>query len=299
MDWVERVLGVRRYSRNGERAPHKPLLLLYALGRFRADGGSPISFSAAEADLRRLLREFGPPRTTSPGYPFHHLTSDDRIWQVETAAGGPSPGPELRRLRAEDARGRLHPDLVEALTGDPALLGRIARAVLDADFAPSLHGDICEEVGLDLEAAELPPFARTAAPARDPAFRPAVLEAYEFCCAFCGYDGWLDGVAVGLDAAHVRWRTYDGPDHLGNGLCLCALHHRLLDRGVLGLTSDHTISVSRKYVGRATASRHLVLDLAGRPVRPPQTGLPHVLTGHIEWHTDQVFRRPARTATAL
>lgn len=295
VDWVERVLGVRRYSRNGERAPHKPLLLLYALGRFRNEGPAPIEFSAAEKDLNRLLQEFGPPRPTSAGYPFHHLTTD-RLWEVTTADGGGSPGPNVGPLRALHARGRLHPELTAALTKDSALLPQLVRALLDANFAPSLHADICQMVGLDLEDAELPSHVSDEFGRRDPAFRPEVLEAYEFRCAFCGYDGWLDGVAVGLDAAHVRWRTFGGPDDLGNGICLCALHHRLFDRGVVGLADDRSITVSRKYIARAATSRSLVLELAGRRALEPQRGLAPVDREHIRWHARQVFRSPARAA---
>ncbi|MDL4774516.1 phosphorothioated DNA-binding restriction endonuclease [Actinomadura xylanilytica] len=293
MDWVERVLGIRQYERHGERAPHKPLLLLHALGRFQRDGAGPIPFSAAETPLRRLLHEFGPPRATSPGYPFHHLANDDLIWVVETPAGPGSPGSGLTALREPGVQGRLHPDLAVALAERPGLLTQIARALLDANFEPSLHGDICQEAGLDLDGAALP---SPVLPARDPAFRLAVLEAYEFSCAFCDYDGLLDGVAVRLDAAHLRWRAYGGPDDLVNGLCLCALHHRLLDRGVMGLTRDRTVTVSRKFMGRGQAARSLVQALSGRPVRAPQPGLPGVEPEHIDWHTAQVFRTPARTA---
>ncbi|RFS83278.1 restriction endonuclease [Actinomadura spongiicola] len=296
MEWVERVLNVRQYSRDGERAPHKPLLLLYALGRFRHEGPRAIEFSAAEEDLRRLLAEFGPPRTTSPGYPFHHLTNDDGLWEVRTADGGPSPGSAVGPLRSRGAAGRLHPGLAAALAGDSALLPRLVRALLEANFAPSLHADICQMVGLELEDAELPAAVQEKLGRRDPAFRLEVLEAYEFCCAFCGYEGWLNGAPVGLDAAHVRWRTYDGPDRLDNGICLCALHHRLFDRGVVGLTGDRVITVSRKYVGRTAASGNLVLELVGRPARDPQTGLARVEPTHIEWHAQQVFRGPARAA---
>jgi putative restriction endonuclease len=272
------------------------LLLLYALGRFRREGPAAIEFSAAESELQELLREFGPPRDTHPGYPFHHLGNDELLWEVRTADGGGSPGSSPGMLRAQRASGRLHPRFAAALQEDSALLPRVVRALLDADFPPSLHADICQMVGLDLEYAELPPPAREEFAHRDPAFRMEVLEAYEFCCAFCGYDGWLGGVAVGLDAAHVRWRTYGGPDRLGNGVCLCALHHRLFDRGVVGLTGDRVITVSRKFVGRAPTSRSLVLELAGRPARAPQPGSVLVEPDHIAWHTRQVFRRPARAA---
>lgn len=91
VDWVERAAGLRQWSRGGERAPHKPLLLLYALSRFQRHGDAPIPFDEAEAPLRELLREFGPPRPTSPAYPFHHLASDG-LWTVSTTSGEGSSG---------------------------------------------------------------------------------------------------------------------------------------------------------------------------------------------------------------
>lgn len=290
MDWIERVAEIRRWTRSGERAPHKPLLLLYVLGRFQRHGNRPVTFSAAETELKKLLKEYGPPRDTSPGYPFHHLTSDG-LWLVDTRHGPGSPGPELGRLRDSQASGRLHPDLARALSEEPGLLGRIARYLLDANFAPSLHVDLCRLAGLDLEALETVGEVRRLPTARrDPGFRDRVLMAYEYCCAFCSYDGWLDSVVVGLDAAHVRWWAFDGPDDVANGLCLCSIHHKLFDKGVLGLTTEHTIAVSARFVGRSEASRAMVLSLAGRPARNLDT----VEREHISWHSRQVFRTPAR-----
>ncbi|MEV8631158.1 phosphorothioated DNA-binding restriction endonuclease [Streptosporangium sp. NPDC051023] len=296
MDWVEQVAGIRRWSRGGERAPHKPLLLLYVLGRFQRHGNSPILFSAAEAELRNLLKEYGPPRETSPGYPFHHLASDG-LWLVETTTGPGSPGPELGRLRESQASGRLHPDLARALAEEPDLVTRIAGFLLDANFAPSLHADLCLLVGLDLETPRAAGRIGTngVATRRDPAFRRRVLMAYEYACAFCAYDGWLDGTAVGLDAAHVRWWAFDGPDEPANGLCLCAIHHKLFDKGVLGLSPERTVTVSARFVGRSASAQDMVLALAGRPVRAPQPGLDPVDPRHIAWHNRQVFRTPART----
>src|SRR5262249_20965026 len=73
---------------------------------------------------------------------------------------------------------------------------------------------------------------------RDPGWRSAVLLAWDRQCAFCGYDGQLAGATTGIDAAHVRWFTFDGPDDLDNGLALCVLHHKLFDLGVLGLDPE-------------------------------------------------------------
>jgi hypothetical protein len=63
-------------------------------------------------------------------------------------------------------------------------------------------------------------------------------------CAFCGCVGQLAGATVGIDAAHVRWFAFDGPDEPDNGLALCSLHHKLFDFGVLGLDDGHRIRVS-------------------------------------------------------
>lgn len=59
------------WNAQGTRAPHKPLLVLYALGRWRQGSKEGIYFREAYADLEDLLREFGPMRSRlHPEYPF-------------------------------------------------------------------------------------------------------------------------------------------------------------------------------------------------------------------------------------
>lgn len=140
MDWLERTAKLRQWRRSGTRAPHKPLLFLYALGRFQQDSDGELRYSAVEDDLRRLLAEYGPPNKTTPAYPFHHLVSDG-VWEVRTDRGPGSPGSGVRELREVGAAGRLTPELREALRREPSLLGRMARALLHLNFPPSLHGD--------------------------------------------------------------------------------------------------------------------------------------------------------------
>jgi putative restriction endonuclease len=294
VDWVERVEQLRRWTRNGERAPHKPLLLLYALGRYQADGGAPVRYSDAEDDLNNLLAEFGPPRTTSPGYPFHHLTSDG-LWIVRTADGRPSPGSNVVQLRTSGAEGSLSPDLIDALDSDSHLLAQLARLLLDSNFEPSLHPDICALAGLDVEAAETTaPEAAAERRRRSAEFRRVVLTAYEYRCAFCGYDGAIGGMPVALDAAHVKWWAMDGPDTIDNGVCLCSLHRKLFDKGVLGVTEDWRITVSSDFVGRSASSRTHVLSLADQPATPPQALYSSPKAMYITWHQHEVFKRPAR-----
>ncbi|MHA4817112.1 phosphorothioated DNA-binding restriction endonuclease [Streptomyces aculeolatus] len=297
MDWPERIAKLRQWSRSGTRAPHKPLLLLYALGRFQEDADGGLRYTAVEGDLQRLLTEYGPPHRTTPAYPFHHLVSDG-VWEVRTDHGPGSPGTLVRDLREAGATGRLAPDLRAALRREPELLGRLARLLLDAHFPPSLHSELCEAVGLGPDPAEaLPPSAVPRQ--RDPRLRELVLTAYEYRCAFCGYDGRIGAVPVGLEAAHVRWWSFGGPDEIENGLCLCSLHHKLFDKGVLGVGDDQRILVSQRFVGHSPAAREYVVALAGRPLVGPQPGARPVAAAHRDWHTREVFRgepRPAATA---
>ncbi|MFH8659452.1 phosphorothioated DNA-binding restriction endonuclease [Streptomyces afghaniensis] len=296
MDWLERIANLRQWTRSGTRAPHKPLLLLYALGRFQRDAEGGLRYSAVEQDLQRLLTEYGPPNKTTPAYPFHHLVSDG-VWEVRTDRGPGSPGSGVRDLRETGAVGQLTPDLRAALRREPELLGRVARLLLDLHFPPSLHSELCEAVGLELEPAENQQPAATRRQ-RDPRMRELVLTAYEYRCAFCGYDGRIGAVPVGLEAAHVRWWAFGGPDEIENGLCLCSLHHKLFDKGVLGVGDDQRILVSQRFVGHSPAAREYVVALAGRPLTGPQPGVRSVAAAHRAWHTRQVFHGEPRPATA-
>jgi putative restriction endonuclease len=308
MDWLERTARLRQWSRSGARAPHKPLLLLYALGRFQQDADGELRYSAVEEDLGQLLSEYGPPRRTTPAYPFHHLVSDG-VWEVRTDRGPGSPGSGVRELRAAGAVGRLAPELRRALRREPSLLGRMARVLLDMNFPSSLHPELCEAVGLELEleeTAQAPAVRRQ----RDRRMRDLVLTAYEYQCAFCGYDGRIGAAPVGLEAAHVRWWAFGGPDDVDNGLCLCSLHHKLFDKGVLGIGwgsprsneaesgGGHRILVSQRFVGRSPAARDHVTALAGRPLIGPQPGARPVAPAHCSWHSNQVFHGVPRPAPA-
>jgi putative restriction endonuclease len=289
--WLDRVRSIRVWSRRGVRAPHKPLLLLYAIGRFAATGDRTMRFAEVEDDLARLIDTYGPPQSRpNPQYPFHRLQNDEGLWEVATTDGSPWPGEATVALRAVGI-GSLTEAFAAALA-DPVTRTAVVEVLLDG-FPSSLHEDILDEVGL--ADAGLGPVARTRR-TRDPGFREEVLTAYERRCAFCGFDGRLGDRSVGLDAAHVRWHAFDGPDTVDNGLSLCGFHHKLFDLGVMGLTDDHRIAVSQRFVGSGEAAERLVLGLVEAWVRPPQPGTPPVAVAHIEWHRAQVFRAPPRRA---
>jgi putative restriction endonuclease len=115
-----------------------------------------------------------------------------------------------------------------------------------------------------------------------------VLQAWDRQCAFCGYDGQLAGASAGIDAAHVRWFNFDGPDDLDNGLALCALHHKLFDLGALGMDLSLRVLVSAVFNARTSAGR-AVYEPHGR-LLTPRPGGTTPSADHITWHTREVFK---------
>jgi putative restriction endonuclease len=296
---LHRLGRLRRAQVGDVRVPHKPLLLLFLFGRLAATGSTSVRYADAEEPVSQLINQFGPPvrrRSTAmarAAMPFVHLERE--LWDLRDAAGVPI-GPEAaerRRLLLDcGAVGRLR-EPVELLLANPVTLAAAARLLLDCHFTPMLASLICDAVGLDL--AELGTAAVPAgrvARVRRSEFAETVLRVYAFACAMCGFDGTLGRTPVGVEAAHVRWQSQNGPDEVANGLALCALHHALFDLGALGLTGDHQVKVSGLYVARSDAGRALYA-LEGRSLACPRPGQPAVDPNHIAWHDRQVFRSPA------
>jgi putative restriction endonuclease len=281
---------IRTWKKGSQRAPHKPLLLLLALGRVQRGEPRWVHFTQVEEKLRQLLMIYGPDRGShQPELPFWHLQSDG-LWEIpggdelEKRKGKQLPlVAEMRRA----ATGGFSKDIYDELRANPELLRRTVRTLLDEHFPVSYHEDLLTAVGLELTDS------RVGRARRDPSFRDQVLNAYGYQCAVCGLAPILDGVSTALEAAHIRWHSHGGPSTIENGLCLCPLHHKGLDLGVLGISKDRRVLISsRLHGGEATEEsfgryHHQLL-------RRPVHGHPPVQTEYVRWHTQQVFKNPPR-----
>ena len=70
----------------GDRAPHKPLLVLWAIGRCLRGEPRMASYGDVATSLGALLREFGPSRrSVHTSFPFWRLRADG-VWEVDGAA---------------------------------------------------------------------------------------------------------------------------------------------------------------------------------------------------------------------
>lgn len=285
---VERLTALRQHQDDGKRAPHKPLLVLLALGQLSASGSSSMPWSAVEDRLGGLLAEFGSPKkgAPTPAYPFTRLRSDG-VWQLTRDVPNDNVGP----LNSEPIEGHFTADIEDELRRSPDTLHAVARALVEGQFPLTIAPDVLVAVGLDPDLVFSSPTAAAAVIAlrkRDANWRRRIVAAWDRSCAFCGYDGSLGGAPVGIEAAHIRWFNFDGPDDLDNGLALCSLHHKLLDRGAIGLLDPGTVVVSTAFSAVSEVGR-AVYELHGRELRPrPGTALPAPV--HVAWHRQEVFK---------
>jgi putative restriction endonuclease len=287
-EFLERLGAIKPWKRGNERAPHKPLLLLLALARIAHGQDRLMSFEETESPLCRLLEQFGPlRRSTHPEYPFWRLQNDG-LWDVPNSASwvrrkGHSD-PRKTELIKHKAVGGFPAPMFQALRRDERLRNEAVATLLRSHFPESFHQDVLDELGLSLEVLRLQ---------RDPAFRDTVIQAYEHQCAICGYDAKLDKWDLALDAAHIKWHQAGGPSVVQNGIALCAIHHKALDRGAMTVSDDLVIHISGSLHG-STGMSELFLAYKGKALRTPHSK--SMLPGkeYLAWHRREVFRGPAR-----
>jgi putative restriction endonuclease len=295
---LEKFDRIRVWQRGGQRAVHKPLLVLLALGRLWRGEPPAVEFAAIESALKKLLDQFGPTSAAaSRHYPFWHLKSDG-LWVlagppgvIERPAGAT---PNLSELRDGKVSGGFAPEVLDALRAAPDLLPRIARRIVEAHFPGSLQQDVLDAVGLPSGEIGEGQGQAEGRPRRDPSFRARVLLAYESRCCVCGHDLRLGGEVVGLEAAHIKWFQAGGPDIEPNGLALCSLHHKLFDLGVFTvLPKQYTMVVSQHMTGGDQA-RDRMLTYHGAALISPQSSAYLPKAEFLEWHVEEVFKEPAR-----
>lgn len=291
---LEKFEQLKVWRRAGERAPHKPLLVLYAIGKLLRGESRLLPYSEVETHLENLLREFGPRRSNyRTEYPFWRLQNDG-VWEVVDANRiMPNLGenPSKRILLDTKVSGGFHEAIVEQLQNDSRLASEIILSLLNTHFPPSIHEDILQSVGIEfpLQISDRKIRNISKKQGRDPNFRANILKAYEYKCAVCGFDVKLGTSPIALEAAHIKWHTHRGPDTEANGLALCSLHHKLFDLGAFTLSRQLAILVSDDAHG-SVGFQEWLMKFHGEEIHFPQRHSYYPDEGFIGWHIKEVFK---------
>lgn len=121
---------------------------------------------------------------------------------------------------------------------------------------------------------------------RDRAFRHRVLEAYDCRCALTGFKFINGGGRAEAEAAHIKSVEANGPDVVTNGIALSGTVHWMFDRGLISLSDDLDILLSRK-INDIDGVRKII-NPSGRAHLPShREWRPH--PRYLAWHRENCF----------
>lgn len=122
---------------------------------------------------------------------------------------------------------------------------------------------------------------------RDRVFRSLIIEAYDRRCAVTGLKLINGGGRAEVEAAHIMPVASGGPDKITNGIALSGTVHWMFDRGLIGLTDDFDVLISRQ-VNDPDGVKSLI-NSTGRAIVPTDRALqPH--PRYLAWHRENCFK---------
>jgi putative restriction endonuclease len=123
---------------------------------------------------------------------------------------------------------------------------------------------------------------------RDRVFRHVVLRAYDERCVITGLKLINGGGRAEVAAAHIRPVEKNGPDIVNNGIALSGTAHWMFDRGLISLSDDLDILISRHV--NDTENVKSFINATGRAAMPARlSDRPH--PHFLQWHRENCFKQ--------
>jgi len=122
---------------------------------------------------------------------------------------------------------------------------------------------------------------------RDRVFRRIVLDAYDCRCAITGLKFINGGGRAEVEAAHIKPVEQNGPDIITNGIALSGTAHWMFDRGLISLSDDLEVLVSRQ-VNDVDGVWKLVNAERRAAVPANPAHRPH--PSYLAWHREHCFK---------
>ena len=150
---LEKFRTLTLFRKDGIRAPHKPLLVILAIGDLLRGRDRLLPYTEIDTRLGKLLSEYGSRRTRQgTQYPFWRLQNDG-IWVVSDAKKVRQTGSGdvfKRDLISYDVRGGFTEEIASQLQNDSLLALEIIQGLLDGHFPDTWHEDILQSAGIEL-----------------------------------------------------------------------------------------------------------------------------------------------------
>ncbi|MDO6562644.1 hypothetical protein Q4488_04520 [Amphritea sp. 1_MG-2023] len=174
---LQEFIDIVIWPKGSERAPHRPLLILYALGAL-SRGVEKISFIDLEGPVREVLRELG---------------------YLRMLAFAPQEPviPTQKSLSLESKTFRIS---FTQILSRHLRQSHYCKISCKLPFHDTLHAEIIERCGIELQCSKK-------SIKRDPEFRGKILTAYQYSRAIGNLEVQLDGRHLALETVHIKWHA--------------------------------------------------------------------------------------------
>jgi putative restriction endonuclease len=120
-------------------------------------------------------------------------------------------------------------------------------------------------------------------------FKKLILKIYGNQCSFTGMTLSSSFGHSFVDACHIVPFSLTHNDKVTNGISLCPNLHRAFDRGLVSISNEYSIIVSRHLIENESHI-YALKTLEGRKLILPSIQRYYPDSQAIEWHRDNVFK---------
>jgi len=295
------------------QAPHKPFLLMSIMDLI-AQGLITQNFIEPSFELLDTFNTYWNSimpigSKTSMAYPFPRLKTDG-FWYLV-----PYPGYEnqinidfssMTKLREFCAGAQMDDELFRLMC-NPETREQLRAILIKTYFAPEIQPKLVGQGMVNLEAYEYSQKLINVAEkqtsfepdqegseqkkkVRDQGFRKAIITLYSHRCALCGIRMLTPEGHTIVDAAHVKpWKDcFD--DRPTNGMALCKLCHWSFDEGLMSVSDNYEVLVSKSVAVEKNYPGHIQM-LTKRPIIKPDKESFWPAQNNLHWHRRNTFRR--------
>ncbi|MFO7972092.1 MAG: HNH endonuclease [Desulfobacterales bacterium] len=295
------------------RAPDKPFLLLSIMDLI-AQGAITDNFIKPSFELVEMFNGYWNRimplgSKTSMAYPFPRLKTDG-FWELI-----PNPGYEkkisinfssMTKVREVCAGARMDEELFRLMC-KPETREQLRAALIETYFAPEIRSGVLEQSHLNYAAYQYSEKLLKVAEGkkdfgkatdesdwqkkiRDSGFRRTIVTLYRHRCALCGIRMLTPEGHTIVDAAHIKpWKnSFD--DRPTNGMALCKLCHWSFDKGLMSVSKEYQVLVSKRVMLEQNFPGH-ILTLTDRPIFTPEKESFRPAQDNLHWHRKNTFRK--------
>lgn len=291
-------------------APYKPILLLSVI-ELMSQGTISDNYIYVSDELINTFNKYWNCLASNSAYrgglhyPFIHLESEG-FWQVEFK-------PDCQQGRKIDSTKALTKGVEYAkldselftFIQDPVAVTRLIDALIEAWFSSSreqieeilqvnqnLQEITQEEIDISestVNFEEQPKTVLKKSLVRNAFFRKAVVQIYNYKCAFCQLKVTNSLKQNIVDGAHIKPFAKFFDSRVNNGLSLCKNHHWAFDQGWFSINDEYRIIVSSDLEEESPNAKKNMKDFHGELIVRPNCEQYFPRLEALEWHRLNVF----------